>query len=167
MCLPQNTLSWSAAMSLEGELLLICEIQFSVGFYVIRTVHIFDYSRVINWTANKQRLVESDGHIFWRDPYVFSASFAQGYGTPHPSNQGQSFTPNEQSIRSSTVSNFRYANKILNTWGKMENFHTDKGQQSYTYHDGSMIHSLGRSKPPIRILPISKNPLLLISHSWW
>ena len=43
----------TAFMCGEGELILLCEIEFCVVFCVVRAVHIFVYALRINWIRNK------------------------------------------------------------------------------------------------------------------
>jgi len=38
----KNMLVWSAVMSCEGKSILLCEIEFSVAFYLFEAVHKFD-----------------------------------------------------------------------------------------------------------------------------
>ena len=57
----------SAVVSCE-EIILLCEIQFSVAFYLVSAVHKFDPMLVINLTLDKWRQAEGEnGFVFCQD----------------------------------------------------------------------------------------------------
>jgi len=68
-----NTLGWSAVVSFVGELLLLCENELYLMFYVVSAVHKFVSSPNIYRTPNKWLQAEHGrGLCFWQNLYVFS-----------------------------------------------------------------------------------------------
>ena len=101
-CIPvKNVLGWSAFVSCEGELLLLCDTAFSVIFCLVRGVRKFDSRLVTNWTPNKWPLVYSNRHTrFWRDLHFFFWQALPRDKGPNSLCRGQCFTPEQWSVAS-------------------------------------------------------------------
>jgi hypothetical protein len=58
-------------MSYDGQLIILCEIEYSVVFCLVRAVRTFLSRLVTNWTPNKWQSVESDGDLYFDITLVF------------------------------------------------------------------------------------------------
>ena len=71
----KNTLGRSAAVSCEGQLILLWETKFSVVLNLVRALHKFDSRPVTNWTANKWRPMKSVRDMFLKGCVCFLCRF--------------------------------------------------------------------------------------------
>jgi len=76
-------------VSRDGELILVCDTESSVGFYPITAVHKFHSKLVTNEKTNKQRPVYL--LLVWL--YTYSPQASAADEGPHSRSEGQSFTP--------------------------------------------------------------------------
>jgi hypothetical protein len=82
---------WSAAASCDGQVVKICETEFSVAFYLVSSVHTFHFMLALQ-TPNKWRPMESDRdlHVFDR-PMCFLCKLLLDIRNSHPRSPSQSF----------------------------------------------------------------------------
>jgi hypothetical protein len=85
LCIPLRTKTgWSAVVSCEGKLILLCESEFTVVLYLFRTVYRTDSRIVINWKPNKWRPKGGDRNsCFWQDIFYLQASLRDNEPLTH------------------------------------------------------------------------------------
>ena len=85
---------WSTVASCDGQEVLLCEKDFSVKIYLLRSVRKFYFMLAINRTPNKWLSMESDRHLHFFDrPICFLCKLLLDFRNSHPRCQSRSFAP--------------------------------------------------------------------------
>lgn len=97
-CIPlRTTIGWSAVVSCEGKLILLCESEFPVVFYLVRAVHRTDSRIVINWKPNEWWPKGGDRNsCFWQDIFSLQASLRYNGPLTHSVMTKDLLLPNDQ-----------------------------------------------------------------------